>query len=324
MNITKIAIIGCGNLGRRHLQGAVKCTYPLDIYVYDINSAVFEFADEIIKNEEKNQNTVVNYITSMAQLPKELFAVVVASGAYERAELVRSLLAQSEVSYLILEKVLFQKYEDYDEIGILLKKRKVNTYVNCPRRCFELYNSLKKSLKDREFKVCISGENWGLACNFIHMLDIIAFLAGTDDLKVDISKLDDKVIESKRLGYKEITGTITGSVGNCKNFSVTSYADKDSEFTIYIETINERILIIEPAKNCYRIGDSTSWQMNKITFDILYQSELTNKYIESLIDTQSCALTPYSESALLHKAFIKPLTEYFANRGEKNGLCPIT
>ena len=31
-----IAIIGCGNLGRRHLQSAVKCKYPVSIYVYDI------------------------------------------------------------------------------------------------------------------------------------------------------------------------------------------------------------------------------------------------------------------------------------------------
>lgn len=323
-NKKNIAIIGCGNLGRRHLQAAVKCTYPIDIYVYDINTDVFKLADDIVKNEEKNPETTVNYITSLEQLPRELFTVVVASSANGRAETVKALLNNSEVAYLILEKVLFQKYEDYDEIEKLLEEKRVTAYVNCPRRYFDIYHTLKELLNGKEFKTYISGSNWGLGCNFIHMLDMISFIAGIKDLHVDISKLDDNVIESKRAGYKEITGTITGSIGTCKEFSVSSYADKDADFTIYFESENERILLLESLKTCYIIGESTSWKMEKKNFDILYQSGLTNKYIESMIESKSCQLTSYKESALLHKAFIKPLTDFFAERGVKNRLCPIT
>lgn len=320
----KIAIIGCGNLGRRHLQAAIKCKYSLDVYVFDINSDVFKLADEIVKNEEKNPETTVNYITSLGELPKDLFTVVVASSAKGRAETVKELLKQSDVKYLILEKVLFQKYEDYDEIEQLLDENHVSTYVNCPRRYFDNYISLKKLLSGKDFKAYISGKDWGLGCNFIHMLDILAFIGGTDNLQIDISKLDNNVIESKRSGYKEITGTITGNIGMCKEFSVSSYVDKEADFSIYIESSNERILILEPLKTYYIIGESTSWKLEKKKFEILYQSALTNKYIESLIESKTCKLTLYKESALLHKAFIKPLTDYFAERGENNKLCPIT
>lgn len=58
-----IAILGCGNLGRRHLQSAVKTQQALNIYVYDINQDVFTLAkynEAIIDIANSNSQTVAN------------------------------------------------------------------------------------------------------------------------------------------------------------------------------------------------------------------------------------------------------------------------
>lgn len=316
-----IAIIGCGNLGRRHLQSAVKCKYPVSIYVYDVNSEVFTVADEIVKTENKNSETTVNYITSMNELPKELFLVIIASSASGRAETVKTLLSNSSVNYLILEKVLFQKYDDYDEIQDLLSEKNVIAFVNCPRRYYPVYSMIKEKLDGKKFNFYLHGGNWGLACNFIHYLDLLSFIAGNDDVEVNISALDNEIIDSKRQGYKEITGSITGRIGSCKNYNIVSEKDSENNTVIIFESEDEKIVILEVENLIYVMKNGV---INCEKFDIFYQSQLTQKYIESLIESGSCQLTPYKESSNLHKAFIKPLTEYFAERGEKNRLCPIT
>ncbi len=321
MDIKNIAIIGCGNLGRRHLQSAVKCKYPVSIYVYDINVDVFKLAEEIVKNEKMQPETTVNYITSMNELPKELFVVVVASSASGRAETVKTLLSNSTVDYLILEKVLFQKYDDYDEIETLLSEKKVTTFVNCPRRYYPIYSKIKENLDGKKFSFYLHGGNWGLACNFIHYLDLLSYIADNENVEVNLSALDNEIIDSKRQGYKEITGSVTGRIGRCKNFNIVSEKNSENNTFLIFESEDEKIVILEAENLMYVIKNDV---IKCEKFDIFFQSQLTQKYIESLIESGNCLLTKYEESSSLHKAFIKPLTEYFAERGEKNRLCPIT
>ena len=316
-----IAIIGCGNLGRRHLQSVVKCNYPATIYVYDINPEVFKLADEIVKNDNINQKITVNYITSLKELPKELFAVVVASSASGRVDTVKFLLANSIINYMILEKVLFQKYDDYDEIESLLIEKNVTTFVNCPRRYYPVYSKIKEKMEGKKFNFYLHGGNWGLACNFIHYLDLLSYIAGNENIEVNISALDNEIIDSKRQGYKEITGEITGRIGNCEKFNIISEKDTENNTVLIFDSEDEKIVILESENLMYEIHNGV---INCEKFEIFYQSQLTQKYIESLIESGSCQLTPYEESSCLHKAFIKPLTKYFADRGEKNRLCPIT
>ncbi len=316
-----IAILGCGNLGRRHLQSAVKTQQALNIYVYDINQDVFALAKELLDGSPAFQGTSVSYVTELGKLPKNLDVVVVASSSSGRRKLIEDLLAVSEVKYLILEKVLFQSLADYDYIRDLIDAPKVRTYVNCPRRYYPIYVELKKVLQGKRFSFYLHGGNWGLACNFIHYLDLLSFLGGRTPIEMDISSLDDEVIDSKRVGYKEITGTIKGSIGNCSRFVITSDKRNDGGNILFIDSDDVKIVIKETENFVYRISGGS---MTCEKFKVLYQSELTEKYIESLLLDGTCGLTPYEESSMLHKAFIEPLTVFFEQRGIKGRLCPIT
>ncbi len=316
-----IAILGCGNLGRRHLQSAVKTQQALNIYVYDINQDVFTLAKELLAGSPAFQGTSVSYVTELSNLPKKLDVVVIASSSSGRRKLIEDLLAVSEVKYLILEKVLFQSFADYDYIQNVLEAKKITTFVNCPRRYYPIYAELKKTLKDKKFSFYLHGGNWGLACNFIHYLDLLSFLGGHSPIKIDISSLDDEIIDSKRAGYKEITGTIKGSIGNCSSFAITADKQNEGGNMLFIDSDDVKIVIKETESFVYRISGGS---MTCEKFKVLYQSELTEKYIESLLLNGTCGLTPYDESAMLHKAFIEPLTDYFEQRGIKERLCPIT
>ena len=180
---------------------------------------------------------------------------------------------------------------------------------------------IKEKLDGKKFNFYLHGGNWGLGCNFIHYLDMLSYIAGNEDVAVNISALDKEIIDSKRQGYKEITGAISGRIGRCTNFNIVSEKDNENNTVLIFDSDDEKIVILESENLMYEIKKSS---ITCETFEIFYQSQLTQKYIESLIESGSCQLTTYKESSKLHTAFIKPLTEYFAERGEKNRLCPIT
>lgn len=204
-----IAIIGAGQLGSRHLQAMTLTNIPLSLEIVDPNQESLNTAEKRYK--EMPPNPLIKNITfhkDINDLYSTLDVVIVSTTSKCRHLVIEQLFAQKQVKYLILEKVLFPKLNDYDEVQKLLLKHKVKAWVNCGRRMMSFYRNLKDILQtEKNFVMTVSGTNWGLACNSIHFLDIYAFLSNQDQFKFDIEYLDDNWINSKRSGYIEFTGS---------------------------------------------------------------------------------------------------------------------
>ena len=221
---------------------------------------------------------------------------------------------------MVLEKFLFGKLSEYSEIGKLLKTNGVKTWVNCPYRMFEGYHKLKGMI-DKNSPLIASygnGGDWGLCCNAIHYIDIFMFLAGQEDYNVDLSKLAEEVIDSKRLGYVELIGDLT--VKTVKGDTLTLQTSKDGEFIpkMKITNGNHQIVIDESA--------------NTIDFDgevfplgYTYQSGLTGKLIDDLMDKGNCNLSSFDTSAHYHIQFLNAVMPFINKiKGWETDACPIT
>ena len=164
----KVAIIGAGQLGSRHLQGLKSAKNELAIYVMDQSNDSLKLAEE--RYNQVNDNGFakdVHFVTSMEMLPKDLEVVIIATGSIPRAMLTKALLEHSDVKYLILEKILFPRLDEYEEIQEVIIKKNVKAWVNCPRRLFAYYQKLHGMI-DSPFEMTVDGSNWGLCCNSIH------------------------------------------------------------------------------------------------------------------------------------------------------------
>ena len=312
-----IAIIGVGALGHRHLQSMVDLQDDYNIYAVEIN-------EEIIKvlNSEFPK---VNFITTVEDLPKELEAVVIATNSNVRRLLFEQLINHANVKNIIFEKVLFQKEEDYYFVRDKLNELEIHAWVNCARREWDSYKLLEEELNAyNEMHISAIGGNWGIGCNAIHILDIIEYLSGNEIEILDISKLENKVVESKRNGYYEFFGTISGTAGRCKNYSITCIEDSDLPFRIEITTEKSRYMIDE-ANNYLLISNAQSnWQWEKREFKQVYQSQMTGRVIKSILDEGNCNLSDYASSMKLHLKYILPLIDFFKNNGMEGNTCPIT
>lgn len=315
-----IAIIGVGNLGKRHLQATMNAKVKKTVYCVDANAEAKEFCEALSTSEEE-----VIFSTDIEDLPKEIDIAIIATSAGVRRMLFDKLVNHAKVKNIVFEKVLFQKVEDYHCVKEKLDELGICAWVNCARREWDSYQELKKQIdKCDEFEVHISGGNWGLGCNGIHMLDLVKFLDGTEECKVTKLLLDSEVVDSKRVGYKEVFGTIIGEGKRCKAFSISCY--KDSSLPIGIDIIgnNAKYNISESKQLMLYSSAENGWEVVEKKFDIYYQSQLTNKVVDAIRETGDCRLAKYDESMNIHLTYIEPLISYFEEKGLGKDICPIT
>lgn len=321
-----IILIGTGGIGSRHLQALGLIKEPARIQIFDMSDAAMDAAQALF---EKNAGAMLKLerVKDMSALMPEADVAIIATGSASRRALCETLLESCKVRYLILEKVLFQRLADYKDMEALFTKKGCKVFVNCPRRMNELYVALADELKgERDITFRIDGSNWGLACNAIHYLDLIAFITGSaDGFELDVSGLDGEILQSKRKGYIELTGTVTGKSRGCTGFVLTSLSEQGTPSVVTISTPRRRIVIKEAERSYIDIGGVINPPPVCSTYKGRYQSELTNLVVEQLMRGGTCQLTPYSESVKLHKPFISAVLEHLNKRsGEETDICPIT
>ena len=116
-------------------------------------------------------------MTSIAELETSIDVAIVATNSDIRRITIETLLGRCSVPYLVLEKALFQRLKDYDEVAELLACKGIKAWVNCPRRMLSFYADVKKDF-DTAMPISfqVSG-NWAMGCNAIHMIDLFHFIS---------------------------------------------------------------------------------------------------------------------------------------------------
>lgn len=315
----KVAIIGAGQLGSRHLQGLKGAASPLAITVMDSSVESLKMSKERYDSISAVGEKSINYVTTMNDLPAELDIVIIATGSKPRAAIIKSLLDHSSVQFLVLEKVLFPTLSDYDDISRLLKEKKVRCWVNCPRRMFGMFKQISETINTSiPVYMTYAGDNWGLCCNAIHMIDIFMYLTGEKTFAVETKWLNSDIEESKRSGYIEMTGTL----------KVTT--EKGNELTLISENnfTGEKNFLIENGDNLYSIFEGKGFKLNNREYEYAmpYQSQLTGLLVDELLKTGGCSLSPFELSVSYHKPFIKAMLAKYNELKENsnNKLLPIT
>jgi len=322
----KVVIIGAGQLGSRHLQGVAKSIIKIDVEVVEPFENTRKLAEERYYEVDNRDNIKsIKFLESINQLSDSLDLVIIATGADVRFKVIKELLESKKVKNLVLEKVLFQKIDEYYEIEKLLLLKNVNCWVNHPRRMFPTYKKLKDLLADsQQISYNFQGGDWGLACNSLHFIDHLAFLVDSTDVQINTQYLDNQIYTSKRNGFIEFNGLLNGKIGNHTFSLYSNSVYSPSVFTIvsdnFVANIDESVgrIDLKLRKNNWK----TEILEEKIVY---YQSELTNKIISDILIDEKSLLPTYRKSMDLHIPFISSLLGHMNKINNKeHKICPIT
>jgi predicted dehydrogenase len=323
----RILVVGAGNIGSRHLQSLGRSNLPLEITVVDPSSQALEIARQRFNEVQRSGfKDKPKYYERLDDVGKEFDIGIITTTSDVRRKILEDLLSRRKVRYLILEKVAFQNSSDFEYVIRFLRSKHVKAWVNLPRRVMPFYNEMKKEIKPHgQVFYTVQGGDWGLACNAIHFIDHLCYLIEETDYEVSCHSLDRDVKESKRKGFVEFTGALRCHFHNGSELNLISQNGSRQPPLITIMS-KSRLYVIEEDKGLARVSkEENGWELEETPFRLYYQSELTNKLVEDIINTGNCGLTPIEESYLIHKplldSFIKHLEDL---TGKKYSSCPIT
>ncbi len=320
MNKT-ILIVGAGQLGRRHLQSLANLEEAANIFVVDQSEQALEAANASWLEMQMKADHEVSFHKQFDFESNAIDLAIIATGSLVRSGVTQQLIAKFTLKNIIFEKFLFPTLAEYDVIDKLLAKNNIKAWVNCPRRMYDVYKSIKQIIKG-PIHLSVSGTDWGLACNSVHFLDLFAMLAG--HMPTDIkSVITSDVMDSKRHGYIEFTGVLTGYAETGDSFSISSLSGGNQPVCIYITDQEHTWLIQESKRSLLTISQNDEVVS---AFDTPYQSQLTALAANMILKNGNCDLPLYNESEILHKLILSVfLADY--NRltnNINNKLCPIT
>lgn len=313
-----IAVIGIGALGKRHLQSLLDLKNEYNLFGVEAEQ------NALVKLETEFGGKVTLY-SALECLPTEIEACVIATGANNRRAVFEKLISIADVKNILFEKVLFQRKEDFYWVEKKLKEKKINAYVNCVRREWDSYKWIKEEVKDmKSFVFAVTGGEWGLCCNGIHMIDLMLYLANEVEYTLDRSLISSEIVESKRKGFYELYGILAGKSEKCKSFQISCLRGSDEPSLVLIGSDICNIVIDEGKQIAYISKRKDGWEWEKKEFLVPYQSQLTAREVKAIISGNS-SLPDYETSMSVHLKYMDVLQQYFnANGWEEKDLCPIT
>lgn len=326
-----VAIVGCGQIGSRHLQALANLEEEATIYLVDSFPASLSVAHERfgeVWDESKNSMIHLKKMDRIESIDKKIDVAIISSNSAERARLTEDIINHASPKYLILEKFLFQRGSEYDVVKAVIEKNRVKAYVNQWISSNYMFCRIAQWLGDIDHLVMkVSGNNWGLSCNSVHFIDYFDMLTGRGNLKINESLLEG-ITESKRPGYYEFNGSILVGGPDDSELVLSSNCGEENDTSIYIDIRKgEKSVIIKISQDnkmqCMFEDNKSVASFTENT--IPFQSNITHRIVQRLMLEGKCDLPAFERSSYHHLLVLPVFEEYVK---EKTDIawdsCPIT
>ncbi len=318
---SRIAVIGAGAIGARHMQAMASVSAPVDLDVVDPISQARHRAIATLNDAGGLTSGTVREFGRIEDLDAAPDLVIVATASRERPQAVTAVVGLGARS-LILEKVLFTRLADYDAIDELFACTGVQAWVNCPRRAYPRAARLTELIDGAPFSYRVEGQGWGLACNFVHHLDEFANLAGCDDISLDTAGLDDAIASTKRDGYIEFFGSLSGASRRGHRLVARCTAGPNSGRTVSIE-FGEKCLTISPQRELVIANGTARWSE---PYPMPPQSQMTGDTVTAFLAGRRPALPEYANASRLHRVMLGAFIGHLRRVRHDDAIdeCPVT
>ena len=328
MQIRKIAIVGCGQMGSRHLQAIVKLGGQLNIQVVEHNPANQELAKKRLQEVlPSGQPVEIKWYKDIAELNGLPDLTVVATKAAGRVEILKELAKMGHSRFLI-EKMVCQSVEEYDDLLETFENLKIKAWVNCTRPYFTVYEKAIEVMRnDGELVFNAMAGNLGLGCNAIHLLNLFLTITGDhQNVHIDGRSLFPALLPNKRGKlFVEFAGSIIATTSNQSFATISFHHQNNSPLIINAMSKNWRLFVDEENGKASLAAKKNDWQWEELEFKMRYSSELTTEVANSIMEEKNCKLPNIRDCYCIHKELFKIFNEHIKSiRDEDVVVCPIT
>lgn len=322
--IYRILLIGCGNVGGRHLQALVKIPHTLKIDIIEPNNSSKKLGLSRLQEISYNKKTKIiswhNCYTSKI-LHSDL--VIVSTLSKNRANLLIKLIKNGH-KRILSEKILCQSKNEYEKVIKICKNKRAKIWVNTNPRCFNSYIKLKKILSNNKpINLTIhSNPEIGLGTNIIHYLDLFSWINDDYDITLNGDLLN-KLLPNKRgKDFIEFSGTVIGNLKNNAVFVMSFLEHYPKNVLVKLSNNLDDFCIDETNQRMLHIKNYHC-KLDKFTFE--HVSTLTRNFAIDILKNDCCKLPTLLESYKSHLELFRVFNNHINKTSKRNvKLCPIT
>ncbi|MGH9878163.1 MAG: Gfo/Idh/MocA family oxidoreductase [Nitrososphaerales archaeon] len=322
----RITLVGCGNIGSRHLQAIAKLSFPCSVQIIEPSETAQRIAKSRLAEVPHFTNKIdFHWNVSLRDLKSESDLTIVATSSVGRVEIINQLIELGHSRFLI-EKMVCQSAKDYEFLTRRMQSFNAKGWVNIPRRYYASYQNIRQHVRgDSPLQMSVVAGNEGLGSNAIHFIDLFCWFCNEPRLELSGDLLEKQLFPNKRgENLLEFAGTIAGGSagGSSLNISFLSSSDRMP------------LIVSIGSKGAHIIVNETEGQLLSLTaesrplseeFKTEFVSNTTTRIADEILNRDACSLPTVQDSYFAHaelfrifNAHIKKLTN------EERELCPIT
>jgi len=325
----RVLVVGCGQLGSRHLQAISTLPQVTEVDVVDPRPEALELGRaRLAEVADRAPTTKFQWFASVDQASHGGDLCIVATQALGRAQVVQQVVERLGYRAFLLEKIVTQSTAEYEGLLRLAAERRLSVWVNCKTRAHPSHRRVKASLEAGEPIILgIVAGNQGLANNGIHMADLFAFYDGSTRIDPAGSRVDPILHPSKRgRDVFDLSGTLLGVSPKGSHFSLSFSAHHDSPMCVTVASPRYRAVIDDMLKWFHESTAESGWTWRRVPFEAnLMVSAMTRLFASQILAFGRCELPTLEECYPAHRFILEELRPHFTKLlGKPVERCPVT
>lgn len=325
----RVLIVGCGELGSRHLQAVTSLPQVREVEVVDPRPEALAMGrarlDEV---PDRNRAITYRWLSSLEDAAPGGELCIIATQADVRCRLVKEVAGRLGYSRFLLEKLVAQSVRDYEDLIRFAAERKLSVWVNCKTRLHPSHARVKAQLDPGDSIVLsVTGGNHGLINNGVHAADLFVFYDGASQIESTGSRIDPILHSSKRgNGMFDLSGTLHGYSEKGSQLTLSFAAGHEAPMQYTITSRRYRAIIDDMMKRICESSADSGWDWRVVPFEAnMLVSHMTRAFAADILSSGQCQLPTLENCYPAHRFILGELVPHF-NRllGRESDRCPAT
>lgn len=323
----RVLLVGCGEIGSRHLQAVATIPGVSRIDVVDGRREGLQLGQtRVAEVAERQRGIEFRWLSSLEQAGREGDLCIIATQADVRPQVVRQVADSFKFENFILEKLVTRSVSEYEELMKLADAKGLSIWVNCKTRAHPSHVRAKSHLDSSEpIAFNIIGGNHGLVTNGIHMVDLFVFY--DDAIRITpVGSCIDPVLHRTKRGAFDLSGSLYGRSDKGSDFSLCFAGTHSGPLQLSLSSPHYRALIDDMTQSYYESTPETDWAWRPVPFSAnMTISNMTRFFAAEILQRKQCQLPTLKGAFAAHQFILGELQDHFARlMGSDLDYCPST
>ena len=323
----RVLLVGCGELGSRHLQAVARLAGVRDLDVVDPRAEALNVGrSRLAEVPDRAEDIVVRWHTTLEEATPGADLCIVATQAQGRCQLVKRIAHELGIRSFLIEKLIGQSVDEIEDLLAHVKTAGLSVWVNCKTRTYAIHQQIKSCLQPGDpIQMSVIGGNHGLANNGVHAADLFAFYDGAESIEPAEAVINPIVHRTKR-GQCDLSGTLIGRTIHGSRFVLSYAGDHDQQELISVVTAHHRWLIDHFQRWMMESERTSGWVWRSVPFtEHTLVSHMTKTFAHDILTTGHCTLPLLETAATAHRFILGVLQPHFSRLLDQPlELCPVS